>query len=163
MTRGRSILAVTVALVLISPALVGQQKAVPDSVPGRIDALVQKYVAFEQFNSSILVARDHGVILKKGYGMANFEWSIPNTPDTRFRLGSCTKQFTSMLIMQLVEEGRLSLDDKLADRLPYYCKETGSKVTIHQLLNHTSGIPSYTNIPNILRDRGRQPLPRVCF
>jgi CubicO group peptidase (beta-lactamase class C family) len=159
MTRGRSILVVAVALALMSPVLVGQQKTMPASVPGRIDALVQKYVEFKQFNGSILVAQDDGVILKKGYGMANFEWSIPNTPDTRFRLGSCTKQFTSMLIMQLVEEGRLSLEDKLADRLPYYRKETGSKVTIHQLLSHTSGIPSYTNIPNIIRDRSRLPLP----
>jgi CubicO group peptidase (beta-lactamase class C family) len=106
-----------------------------------------------------LVAKGDGVIFKQGYGMANFEWNIPNAPDTRFRLGSITKQFTSMLIMQMVEEGKLALEDKLADRLPYYRKETGSRVTIHHLLNHTSGIPSYTSIPNFFRDYGRQALP----
>ena len=159
MARGRSILGIAVSLILITVALLGQSVTTPASIPGKIDDLVQKYVELEQFNGSILVAQGDGVILKKGYGMANFEWSIPNTPDTRFRLGSVTKQFTSMLIMQLVEEGKLSLDDKLADRLPYYRKETGSKVTIHQLLNHTSGIPSYTDIPNFMRDRSRLPLP----
>jgi len=129
----------------------------PDAA-ARIDAFVQTYVDRSLFNGSILVARGQDVILKKGYGMANFEWQIPNTTDTRFRIGSMTKQFTSMVIMQLVEEGRLSLEDKLADRVPYYRKDTGSKVTIHHLLNHTSGIPSYTNIPNILKEHGRKAL-----
>jgi len=125
----------------------------------RIDALVKQYVELDQFNGSLLVAQGGDLILKKGYGMANFEWDIPNTADTRFRLGSITKQFTSMVIMQLVEEGRLSLEDKLADRLPYYRKDTGSKVSIAQLLNHTSGIPSYTSIPNIIKEHSRKALP----
>ncbi len=129
----------------------------PDSA-ARIDAFLQSYVDRSLFNGSILVARGGEVILKKGYGMANFEWRIPNTPDTCFRIGSMTKQFTSMVVMQLVEEGRLALEDKLADRVPYYRKDTGGKVTIHQLLNHTSGIPSYTNIPNILKEHGRKAL-----
>ncbi len=132
------------------------QSDVPKSdAASRIDGFVQKYVDQSLFNGSVLVAQRGDVILKKGYGMANFEWGIPNTPDTRFRIGSMTKQFTSMVVMQLVEEGKLSLEDKLADRVPYYRKDTGSKVTIHQLLNHTSGIPSYTNIPNILKEHGR--------
>jgi CubicO group peptidase (beta-lactamase class C family) len=130
--------------------------------PGaRIDVYVQKYADLDLFNGSILVAQEGQVILKRGYGMANFEWDIPNRPDTRFRLGSLTKQFTAMVILQLVEEGKLSLEDKLAGRLPYYRKDTGSKVTIHQLLNHTSGIPSYTNVPNLLRDHGRKAL-SIC-
>ncbi len=150
---------VLLALSLVASAPAGQPVTAPASVPDRIDALVQKYVERGQFNGSILVAQGDAVILKKGYGMANFEWDIPNTPDTRFRLGSITKQFTSMLIMQLVEEGKLSLEDKLADTLPYYRRETGSRVTIHQLLNHTSAIPSYTSIPDFFRDHSRQALP----
>ena len=159
MKRGRHILVAAAALSIMIAALVGQPGTAPTAVPGRIDGLVQKYFEFSQFNGSVLVAQGNGVIFKKGYGMANFEWNLPNTPDTRFRLGSITKQFTSMVVMQLVEEGKLSLDDKLADRIPYYRKETGSKVTIHHLLNHTSGIPSYTSIPNFFRDRSRQALP----
>lgn len=123
----------------------------------RIDALVQSYADRSLFNGSMLVARNGEVIVKKGYGMANFEWEIPNTPDTRFRLGSLTKQFTSMVILQLVDEGKLALEDKLSDRLPYYRKDTGSKVTIHQLLNHTSGIPNYTDIADVLK-HGRETL-----
>ena len=84
------------------------------------------------------------MILKKGYGYANFEWKIPNTPDTKFRLASVTKQFTAMLIMQLVERGKISLDDPVVTYLPQYPKPQGEKVTIRHLLTHTSGIHNYT-------------------
>ncbi len=159
MKQSGRILLVALALTLMGVALAWSPGSAPSPVPARIDALVQKYVECGQFNGSLLVAHGDAVILKKGYGMANFEWEISNTPDTRFRLGSITKQFTSMLIMQLVEEGKLSLEDNLADRLPYYRKETGNRVTILQLLNHTSGIPSYTSIPDFFRDHSRMPLP----
>jgi CubicO group peptidase (beta-lactamase class C family) len=95
--------------------------------------------------------------------MANFEWQVPNTPATKFRLGSITKQFTSMLVMQLVEEGKLKLDAKLSEMLPYYRKDTGEKVTLHHLLTHTSGIPSYTGIPNFMRDQARDPYEVEAF
>jgi CubicO group peptidase (beta-lactamase class C family) len=159
MTRSHSILVATIVLALTAAGLTALPQNSPAAIPDKIDALIQKYVEFGNFNGSVLVAKGDGVVFKKGYGMANFEWNIPNSPDTRFRLGSITKQFTSMLIMQMVEGGKLSLEDKLADRLPYYRKETGNKVTIHHLLNHTSGIPSYTSIPNFFRDLGRQALP----
>ncbi|HET6891567.1 MAG TPA: serine hydrolase, partial [Pyrinomonadaceae bacterium] len=97
------------------------------------------------------------VIYKKGFGLANMEWNIPNAPDTRFRLGSITKQFTATLIMQLVEQGKLKLDGKISDYLPEYRKEIGEKVTVHQLLNHTSGIPSYTGLPGFFNDVSRDP------
>ncbi len=85
------------------------------------------------------------------------EWHIPNTPETRFRLGSITKQFTATLIMQLVEQRKIKLDGKLSDYLPEYRKDTGEKVTVHQLLNHTSGIPSYTGLPGFFNDVSRDP------
>lgn len=71
-------------------------------------------------------------------------WNIPNTPQTKFRIASATKQFTAALILILVEEGILELDGKVVEYLPDYPKEHGSQITIHQLLTHTSGIPSYT-------------------
>ena len=157
MRQKHIIAAASVILALTTAALPAPPETTAASVSARIDALVQKYVEFGYFNGSILVARGAQIIIEKGYGMADFEWSIPNAPDTCFRLGSLTKQFTSLLIMQLVDDGMLSLEDRLADRLPYYRSETGSKVTIHQLLNHTSGIPDYANNPN-LRDRSRLPL-----
>jgi CubicO group peptidase (beta-lactamase class C family) len=110
-----------------------------------------------RFNGSVLVAERGKVIFKKGYGMANMEWGIPNTPDTKFRLGSITKQFTAMLIMQLVEQGKVKLDGKLSDYLPDYRKDIGERVTIHHLLTHTSGIPSYTNLPGFIQNLSRDP------
>ena len=121
----------------------------------QIDTLVSRYHELGQFNGSVLVADADGVVQKKGYGYANFEWQIPNTPDTRFRLGSITKQFTSMVILQLVKEGKLKLDDRITTHLPDYRKDTGDRVTIKHLLNHTSGIPSYTSVPGFFANDSR--------
>jgi CubicO group peptidase (beta-lactamase class C family) len=117
-------------------------------------ALAHKY---RQFNGTALVAENGKVIYKAGFGQANMEWNIPNTPDTRFRLGSITKQFTATVILQLVEQGKIKLDAKLSDYLPDYRKDTGDKVTIHHLLTHTSGIPSYTSQPGFLENVSRNP------
>ena len=75
----------------------------------------------------MLVSDHDEVIFKKGYGLANREWGIPNAPDVKFRIGSITKQFTSMLVMQQVAKGTIKLEGHLSDYLPYYRKDTGSK------------------------------------
>jgi CubicO group peptidase (beta-lactamase class C family) len=85
------------------------------------------------------------------------EWNIPVEPDTKFRLGSITKQFTAALVLQLVHEGKIKLDGKVTDYLPDYRKDTGGRVTVHHLLNHTSGIPSYTGLPNFFNEVSRNP------
>ena len=69
----------------------------------QIDELMKKYYDYGQFNGSILVAEKGKVVYAKGLGFANMEWSIPNQPDTKFRIGSITKQFTATLILQLVD------------------------------------------------------------
>jgi len=117
-------------------------------------ALAHKY---RQFNGSALVAENGKVVYKGAFGLANMEWNIPNTPDTKFRLGSITKQFTATLTMQLVEQGKIKLDAKISDYLPDYRKDIGQKVTIHQLLTHTSGIPSYTGQPGFFENVSRNP------
>jgi len=127
----------------------------------RIDALIQKYTEYGQFNGSALVAEDGKVILKKGYGFANLEWDIPNAPDTKFRLGSITKQFTAMLIMQQVEKGKIVLDDPVVSYLPDYPKPQGAKVTVRHLLNHTSGTPNYTEFLDIRSDRKPYPVSQL--
>jgi len=118
----------------------------------KIDGLLNQYFEYRLFNGTALVAVDGDVIISKGYGFANLEWDIPNTPDTKFRIGSISKQFTATIIMQLVEEGKIKLDGKITDYLPDYRKETGDKVTIHHLLTHSSGIASYTSLPNVWSD-----------
>jgi CubicO group peptidase (beta-lactamase class C family) len=117
-------------------------------------ALAHKY---RQFNGSALVAQNGKVIYKGAFGPANMEWNIPNTPDSRFRLGSITKQFTAMLTLQLVEQDKLKLDAKISDYLPDYRKDVGNKVMIHHLLTHTSGIPSYTSQPGFFENVSRNP------
>jgi CubicO group peptidase (beta-lactamase class C family) len=129
----------------------------------KMDALMRQYVENRQFNGSVLVAENGKVIFKKGYGMANMEWSIPNAPDTKFRLGSITKQFTAMLVMQLVEKGKIKVNDKITTYLPDYPKATGDKITVHHLLTHTSGIPNYTNFPKFFENLSRDPYTPDAF
>lgn len=124
----------------------------------RIESLLDRYHELQLLNGSVLVAAGGEVIFERGYGFAEVEWQVPNGPDTKHRLGSITKQFTATLVLQLVEDGTLSLDDRLADLLPWYRQDTGSRVTLHQLLNHTSGIPSYTT-PAFFRDASRTERP----
>jgi CubicO group peptidase (beta-lactamase class C family) len=123
----------------------------------KIDGLMKQYYDYGQFNGSILVAEKGKIIYEKGFGMANMEWAIPNQPDTKFRIASVTKQFTAALVLQLVEEGKIKLDGKISDYLTDYRKDTGGKVTIHQLLNHTSGIPDYTKRPKFSAEISRNP------
>lgn len=123
----------------------------------KIDGLLKNYYDYGQFNGAVLVAEKGKVVYKKGFGMANMEWAIPVQTDTKFRIGSVTKQFTAALVLQLVDEGRIKLDGKLSDYLTDYRKDTGGKITIHQLLNHTSGIPSYTNQPDFYPNVSRNP------
>lgn len=109
-------------------------------------------------NGAVLVV-DRGEVLFRGaFGSANFEWKVPNTVATKFRLASISKQFTAMVILQLVEEGKIDLEAPLTRYLPSYRKDTGDRVTIHHLLNHTSGIPSMTSQPGFMQNEVRDPI-----
>ncbi|HEX8282653.1 MAG TPA: serine hydrolase [Pyrinomonadaceae bacterium] len=102
------------------------------------------------FSGSILVARDGQPLISKGYGMANYELDVPNTPQTVFRLGSITKSFTATAIMMLQERGKLSVGDTICKYLTD-CPAAWQPVTIRHLLAHTSGIPNYTALPDYTR------------
>ncbi|PYS27103.1 MAG: serine hydrolase, partial [Acidobacteria bacterium] len=138
-------------VIALQTAAFAQDKA------AKIEQLMSLHDKYGQFNGAVLVADNNRVIYKKGFGLANMEWNIPNTPGTKFRLGSITKQFTATLILQLVEQGKIKLDGKLSDYLPDYRKDTGAKVTIHNLLSHTSGVPSYTSLPGFFSNVSRNP------
>jgi CubicO group peptidase (beta-lactamase class C family) len=103
-----------------------------------------------KFHGAALVAKDGKVLFKKGYGMASLELGVPSAPQMKYLIGSITKQFTAVAILQLEEKGRLSLEDPITKFLPDYPKETGDRVTIHHLLRHTSGVPSYTDNPEAM-------------
>ena len=97
------------------------------------------------FSGAVLVADRGEVIYRDAFGMANREWSIPNNTTTKFRLASVSKQFCSLIVMQLVQEGKLKLADTISDHLPYYRKDTGARITLHHLLSHQSGIKDFTS------------------
>lgn len=137
----RSLLSVTRVAFLLCLTFV---TAVADTV----DEYIQKQMAALHIPGvAVAVVKDGKPVLAKGYGLANVEWSVPVTENTVYQLASVSKQFTATGIMMLVEEGKLSLDDKLPkffDKLP----AAWGNVTVRQLLNHTSGIKSYTNLPS---------------
>ena len=129
-----------------APAAIASAK--PDATLARqLDDYVKLYEQAGLFNGSVLVADQGRVVLQKGYGLANQAAGTPNTPDTKFRIGSLTKQFTAALVMKLVEQGRLKLDGRVGDYLPDYPSAAGRALTLHQLLSHTAGLPEYLAQP----------------
>jgi len=109
-----------------------------------IDEIFQHLDDNGLFQGAVLVADDGEVVYEHASSYANHEWEIPNTVDTRFRIGSISKQFTAMLVLMLVEEGKLTLSDPVGKHLPELERHWIDDVTIHHLLSQTSGIPNYT-------------------
>jgi CubicO group peptidase (beta-lactamase class C family) len=118
----------------------------PDTKPDtkRMEQIIQDAVTSQHFMGTVLVERDGKAILDKGYGSADLEWNIPNAPDTRFRLGSITKQFTAAGILLLEERGKLKVEDPISKYLPGE-PAAWKNITFFHLLTHTSGIPSFTS------------------
>ena len=135
---------------LILAFLAAISVAAPQDLASRLDRHVQAYVDQQWFNGSVLVARDGKPVLSKGYGMANFEWNVPNNPQTKFRLGSITKQFTAMLVLQLEQQGKLKVHDPIAKYMPD-APPAWQKITFHHLLTHSAGLPNFTSFPDYLR------------
>jgi len=107
---------------------------------------IELRVSTHQFMGSVLVAKGDRLLINQGYGSANLEWNIPNSPDTKFRLGSITKQFTATCILLLQERGKLKVEAPIKE----YVRDAPpawDKITIFNLLTHTSGVPNYTSFP----------------
>lgn len=111
----------------------------------RMDEVIEAEVASDGFMGSALVAKDGSILLDEGYGSANLSWDIPNASDTKFRIGSVTKQFTGVSILLLMEQGKLSLDDPIKKHYPD-APAAWDGITLRHLLHHTSGIPSFTGL-----------------
>ena len=142
----------------LGPRLCSPHRAVraqaPPPDPGALASKVEEYmdarVRRDHFSGSVLMARDGKVLFSRGYGMANLEHDVPTRPQTKFRLGSITKQFTAMAILILQERGKLKVEDKIKKYLPDAPK-AWDEITIRHLLTHTSGIPNYTAYPEFLK------------
>ena len=122
------------------------------SVEPKIDQVFQAFAQQDDFQGAVLVGQADKVLYQQAFGLANREWDIANTVDTKFNLASISKQFTAAIVMQLVEEGRLKLNQTISDYYPQYRKDVGKQVTLHQLLTHQSGIPNYTSLPFVWSD-----------
>lgn len=142
MLRARSLKFVLILILLVWPRM----SAAEDSTA--IANLAARFSAEHRFSGSLLVAHEDEVIFEAGFGEANRTWHIPNRPDTRFLVGSISKQFTSMLILQLVAQGKIDLEDPLSKFLPDYPADKAG-LTIHQLLCHASGLPHYGGFARI--------------
>lgn len=132
-----------IVLGLLAPTCLAQ-----DSL--RMDQAVQPYVSKKQFMGSVLVARGNKVLLSRSYGYADLAKGIPNTPATKFRIGSITKQFTAAAILILEERGQLKIKDPIRKYLPDP-PTSWDKITFYHLLTHTSGIPDTNTIPEIVK------------
>jgi CubicO group peptidase (beta-lactamase class C family) len=111
-----------------------------------LDAIAASYYRSGEPGAAVLVTKDGEVLLRKGYGLAEMELSVPIEPDMVFRIGSVTKQFTAAAILLLEQRGKLSVDDDIRKHLPDY-PTAGRTIRIEHLLTHTSGIRSYTDMP----------------
>lgn len=122
---------------------------------------IDSYLIDKGFQGSALVAKEGKVLFSKGYGLANAEHHIPNSPDTVFRIGSITKLFTAVAILQLQEKGLLKVNDPIGKFIPDYPQ--GDRITIHHLLSHASGIPSIYHFPNLLEIQRQATTPLLAM
>ena len=115
------------------------------SLESKIDKLISNQFKENETGVSVLVAKEGEVIYRKAFGKANLELDVNMTSSNVFEVGSITKQFTSVAILMLMEEGKLSLEDNITKFIPDYPTK-GKKISVHHLLTHTSGIKSYTSM-----------------
>lgn len=148
-------LAAAVAVLAVYPGHAAAATCPAADFQPKAQALIEDFTAQRAFNGSLLLAIDGAPVLRQGVGAANLEWNALNTPATKFRLGSITKQFTAAAILQLAQQGKLSIGDPISK---YYtdAPPSWSKVTLKHLLTHTSGIPPYTGLAGFERI-SRQP------
>ena len=126
----------------LDPLLTTQVLAKPISKTiARIDTYLNTLSQAGDFSGSVAIACDKADIITRSYGLASREHEVLNTPQTRFRIGSLTKQFTAVCILQLQEKGLLNVQSPISNYLPSYLQ--GERITVHHLLSHTSGIPEY--------------------
>ena len=144
------------SLVIVSLIIVWGAYIVLKPEPKTISDLMESYEnpgikikTRSPFSGTVLVAKKGKIIFKEAYGEANRSTEELNTINTKYGIGSITKQFTAMLTMQMVEDGKLKLQDTIGKYLPYLPKEKADHITIHQLLSHTSGLAHYFALPAI--------------
>lgn len=146
MKRIRAAIAAFLILGSLSPVLHAKETALPE----RLDAIAAEAFSKDGPGGAVIVVQDGKTLLRKGYGMADVELGVAVKPDMVFRIGSMTKQFTAVAVLQLVKDGKVKFDDPLSKYVPGY--PGAESVTVEHLLTHTSGIKSYTGVPSFLSE-----------
>ncbi|HRH46703.1 MAG TPA: serine hydrolase domain-containing protein, partial [Pyrinomonadaceae bacterium] len=113
----------------------------PKTLQTNIEKFVAPYLQMEDFSGAILISQNGKILFEKGFGLANSENHAPNTPTTRFRIGSLNKQLTAATILLLEEQGKLNTEDSVSKFFPNF--PNGSQIKIQHLLTHKSGLPKY--------------------
>lgn len=150
--QGLKLLIAIIATCLLLVQYSVSQDASPSTaqVIAKANEYMNAAVAVDGFSGSVLVARDGKAVFSSGYGLASIELNVDNSPQTIFRLGSITKQFTGMAISMLQERGKLSVGDSVCKFISE-CPPAWNPITIKNLLTHTSGVPSYTEFPDFAK------------
>ena len=117
------------------------------AIESKLNEHIVKLESDGRFSGAVLVASKGELLLRQGYGMASYEHGVPNTPETVFRIGSMTKQFTAVCILQLVDKGIIQLHDSIDKFIPEF--PNGDIITIHHLLSHSSGIWNLTSAKDV--------------
>lgn len=134
-------LILTIGIIFLTQSVFGQSPV--------FNKFIDSYVKANNFNGTILIRKNKKIAYQKSFGFANFPFKVPNRIETKYKVASITKAFTSVLILQLVEQGKIDLNKTIKTYLPDYKGEAGDKVTIHQLLNHTSGMKNIDSVPSL--------------
>jgi len=124
----------------------------------RVEGLLRGCYENGQFNGAALVAARGRILYRGAFGYANFEWRVRNTPDTKFRIASISKTFLTIVMLQLVEQGKVDLDRSVNYYLPGFSRKWGHRVTLRQILTYTSGLPDYNSIPDFFRQAQAGPM-----
>jgi len=135
------------ATVLLFGALLLGQSLIAQ--PATTDSFIAAYAKEHHFNGTILVQKDGQISLVRSFGLANIPFEVPNTRQTKYKIASITKLFTSVLILQLQEQGKIDLNKTIGTYLPDYTGEGADKVTLHHLLHHTSGLPNFDTVKDM--------------
>ncbi len=133
------LIALTFAILLLNAAVHGF------GLQTKIADYVSTYTRTNDFSGCVLVRKNQTALFSDCYGMASFEFKVPNSTSTKFKIGSVSKQFTAAGILILEEQGKLKTSDPVTKHLPEYAED---KITIHHLLTHTSGVPDIYTLPN---------------
>jgi D-alanyl-D-alanine carboxypeptidase len=144
--QNRIVKRAVVTIILVACCAIAQAQTLPTELSDRVDVLANKMLSRPVAGISVAIARDGQVVFARGYGMANLDHSIPVTPETVFHIASISKNILSAVVLQLVDERKIDLDEDVTKYVPE-APTQGHRVTMRQLLNHTSGIYSFTSLP----------------